>query len=76
MLWEAGKYYDYDTFDSMVRTVHNNINTNKLQNTVDLKDTKILALHTEITEVREELKKACDNGPNSGTSSTPAYMIE
>ena len=76
ILWEARKHYNYNTLDSMAKTVYNNMHTNKTWNTVDPKDTKILVLHTKITKVKEEPKKAHDNSLNGGTSGTPDYVIE
>ena len=76
MLQKAGKHYDYDTLNSIAKTVYNNICTNKTWNTVGPKNAKILVLHTEITEVKEELKKARDNSPNGGKSGAPDYTIE
>ena len=76
MLFEAGKHYDYDTLDSVAKTVCNNMCTNKTWDTVDLKDAKILALRTEITEIKEELMKARDNSSKGSTSDAPYYTID
>ena len=54
MLWEAGKNYNFNTLDNVTKTVRNNMCTNKIWSTVDLKDAKILALYTEIKEVKKE----------------------
>ena len=76
MLWEAGKHYDFDTLDSMAKTVYNNMCTDQSWNALDPKDAKIVALRTEINNVREELKKAHDNNTKSSSSGTPDFTID
>ena len=76
MLWEAGKTYDFDTLDNVAKTACNNVCTNKTWSTVDPKDAKILALHTEINQVKEELKKAKGSDQKGNKSGARDYTIE
>ena len=76
MLWEAKKHCDYDTLDSIVKIVCNNVHSNKSWNAVDPKDAKIIALRAEINDVRKKLKKAKETNKKGGISGAPDHAIK
>ena len=68
MHWEAGKVCTFDKLDSMAKTICNNMCSNGSWNSIDPKDAKIIALTTEVNNVKQELL-ASKRGGNTSTNS-------
>ena len=64
---ESGKYYDYNSLANYTHSIYNNMVLNRIQDIVHEKDQQIIALHTEIQDLKSGNEKKENDSLNKGS---------